>query len=68
MYVMTDRVGAMSEQVNSVKDIIFFNASPADIKRMARKIEDYKRWLVETGLDNDLDNWQSYCEMTANEN
>lgn len=57
----------MSERVDSVKDIIFFNASPADIRRMARKIEDYKRWLVETGLPNDLDNWQSYCEMTAND-
>lgn len=57
----------MSDRIDSVKDIIFFNATPADIKRMAQKIDDYKRWLVETGLPNDLDNWQSYCEMTAND-
>ncbi len=57
----------MSDRVDSIKDLIFFGASPTDIRRMAQKIKDYKRWLVETGLPNDLDSWQSYCEMTANE-
>jgi len=53
--------------INSIKDIILFNATPADVRAMKLKIRDYKRWLVETGLPNDLDNWQSYCEMTAND-
>lgn len=57
----------MTDRVDSVKDLILFNASPADVRAMAQKIKDYKRWLVETGLPNDLDSWQSYCEMTANE-
>jgi hypothetical protein len=57
----------VSDRVDTVKDIIFFNATPADIRRMARKIEDYKRWLVETRLPNNLDNWQSYCEMCQSE-
>lgn len=57
----------MTDRVDSIKDLILFNASPADVRATARKIENYKRWLVETGLTNDLDSWQSYCEMTAND-
>ena len=57
----------MTDRVDSVKDLILFNASPADVRAMAQKVKDYKRWLVATGLPNDLDSWQSYCEMTANE-
>lgn len=56
----------MSDRVDSIKDVILFNATPADVRAMKLKIRDYKRWLVETGLPNDLDSWQSYCEMTAN--
>lgn len=55
------------ERVDSVADLIFFNASPADVRAMKLKIRDYKRWLVETGQDNNLDTWDSYCEMTAND-
>jgi len=58
---------APRERVDSVADLIFFNATPADIARAKIKIEDFKRWLVETGQDNNLDTWESYCEMTAND-
>ncbi len=57
----------MTDRVDSIEDLILFNATPADILAMVQKIEDYQQWLVETGLPNDLDSWQSYCEMTANE-
>lgn len=57
----------MTDRIDSVKDLILFNASPEEFLAMSRKIKRYKRWLVITGLPNDLDSWQSYCEMTANE-
>ncbi len=57
----------MSGEVNSIKDIILFGANASDIAAMKKKIKNYKHWLIETGLPNDLDNWSSYCEMVANE-
>lgn len=57
----------MTDSIDSVNDLILFNASPADFLAMSRKIKRYKCWLVITGLPNDLDSWQSYCEMTAND-
>lgn len=57
----------MHDQVNTINDIILFNASSEDVSQMRIKIRNFKKWLDETGLENNLDNWVSYCEMAGND-
>lgn len=57
----------MHDQVHTINDIILFNASSEDVTQMRIKIRNFKKWLDETGLENNLDNWVSYCEMASND-
>lgn len=57
----------MHDQVHTINDIILFNASSEDVTQMRIKIRNFKKWLDETGLENNLDNWVSYCEMAGND-
>ena len=52
----------MNEGVESVSDLILFNATPDDIRALSLEIERYKKWLSFVGLPNTLDNWTAWRE------
>ena len=53
--------------VYSIDDIIMFRATPADVARMRKKIKMYLQWLEDVSLENNLDNWESFCEKSNEE-
>jgi hypothetical protein len=52
--------------IKSIDDLYLFDNSPANVRRMKQKVENYLQWLELTGLPNEDDTWDEFNEMEAN--
>lgn len=52
--------------IKSIDDLYLFDSSPANVRRMKKKVENYLQWLELTGLPNEDDTWDEFNEMESN--